>query len=793
MATTDTGFPFKRVFNLKKLIEFWEDATRDESKILAAHASHLHDELEQHPDLLEEELEPEVLNRHPDLVSYLLTPLIPLGGSAKRYATVIPPFKLEPVYSTEAFSELGFEDGCEDNFRISGIPMSAEYFNTGKVVNAYHEILGRLTGERGDWALPFVFTTNSDSAGRRRHFKIEFDTRFVDLKINGKAPELGPDDLTRLADDPMNLSLWTELLPPELFEFHGFVVINAAEVTIPEELSLLKDDLLATGSMSSPEHFDKLESSLRTILDRPDVQLGLLAMERSESGDITGARPVGRSLLMHDKKLPDCQDKSQSFYVRAFKSDEPIIVRDLETCKEACTGFEHRLITTGYRNLVIAPLHFEGQLVGILELASPNANDVNNWNIGRLMQVRSLFASAIHYDQEQREDRLQSVIKRQYTAIHPSVEWRFRDAAQRYIEALSTDARAEVEDVVFEGVYPLYGLSDIRGSSTHRVEAIQADLVSQLELALDVVKAAKEARPLPALDELGFRIENHIRHIKSGLSSGDEVSVLEFLKFEQENRLDHFAAYSEDTRRAVEAYREALDPVLGVVYRLRRDFDQSIQMINDRIAAYLEKEQESAQEMYPHYFERYLTDGVDYNIYLGASMAPGRPFDPIYLRNLRLWQLMMTCGIEWEMRALRPDLPMALETAHLILVQSASLSVRFRDDEKKFDVDGAYNARYEIVKKRIDKATIQGTGERLTEPGSIAVVYSQAKEGSEYRRYFEYLRASGHLAGEVEDVVLEDLPGVSGLRAFKVQVAKASPDTSFEVTPTGEVEPVRAS
>ncbi len=28
-------------------------------------------------------------------------------------------------------------------------------------------------------------------------------------------------------------------------------------------------------------------------------------------------------------------------------------------------------------------------------------------------------------------------------------------------------------------------------------------------------------------------------------------------------------------------------------------------------------------------------------------------------------------------------------------------------DEKRFDVDGAYNARYEIVKKRIDKAYVK--------------------------------------------------------------------------------------
>ena len=56
-------------------------------------------------------------------------------------------------------------------------------------------------------------------------------------------------------------------------------------------------------------------------------------------------------------------------------------------------------------------------------------------------------------------------------------------------------------------------------------------------------------------------------------------------------------------------------------------------------------------------------------------------------------------------------------------------------EEKKFDVDGAYNARYEIIKKRIDKATIKDSSERLTQPGKIAIIYSHEKEVKEYMNY----------------------------------------------------------
>jgi hypothetical protein len=104
-------------------------------------------------------------------------------------------------------------------------------------------------------------------------------------------------------------------------------------------------------------------------------------------------------------------------------------------------------------------------------------------------------------------------------------------------------------------------------------------------------------------------------------------------------------------------------------------------------------------------------------------------------------------------------------------VQSTPLSIRFRPDEKQFDVDGTYNIRYEILKKRIDKAVIKGTAERLTQPGRIAIIYAQAREAGEYREYIEYLRASGYLTDDVEEVELEDLQGIQGLKALRVTVA----------------------
>ncbi|TAK35947.1 MAG: hypothetical protein EPO28_13950 [Saprospiraceae bacterium] len=50
-------------------------------------------------------------------------------------------------------------------------------------------------------------------------------------------------------------------------------------------------------------------------------------------------------------------------------------------------------------------------------------------------------------------------------------------------------------------------------------------------------------------------------------------------------------------------------------------------------------------------------------------------------------------------------------------------------DEKRLDVEGSYNVRYEIIKKRIDKALLKGTQERLTQSPGTSPSYMHASRG----------------------------------------------------------------
>ena len=80
----------------------------------------------------------------------------------------------------------------------------------------------------------------------------------------------------------------------------------------------------------------------------------------------------------------------------------------------------------------------------------------------------------------------------------------------------------------------------------------------------------------------------------------------------------------------------------------------------------------------------------------------------------------------------------------------------------------------EIIKSRLDKSLVKGSGDRLTQPGRIAVAYATPAEGKEIRRHIRFLTAQGKLHDDLEFLDLDDMPDVRGLKAMRVGVDAAA-------------------
>ena len=408
--------------------------------------------------------------------------------------------------------------------------------------------------------------------------------------------------------------------------------------------------------------------------------------------------------------------------------------------------------------------------MGAMEIGSAQPHAFNFITMLKFKEIIPLISVVLQRNVREYDNRIQETIREKFTAIHPAVEWRFVKSAREILLQEQEDKPEDFDPIIFKDVIPIYGQIDLRGSSEKRNEAIRLDMLDHLRSAKNILTEAQKEFPLTILDEMIYTIEKFSDKMSKSIESSDEGGVMEFLKNEMEPVLKLLLEKNVSIKKSIENFIAVLNPDHEMNSIRRRYFEDSLTMVNDLVADILDVEEERIQKLIPHYFEKYKTDGVDYNIYLGQSILEEGVFDPIFIRSARLWQLVNMVKIARETHHLLPSLPTPLETTQLILCYSNPFSIMFRMDEKRFDVAGAYNIRYEIVKKRIDKAHVKNSDERITQPHKIAIVYTQEKEVREYERYFEYLRAKGMITGDVEYLDVEPLQGLTGLKALRIQV-----------------------
>lgn len=166
-------------------------------------------------------------------------------------------------------------------------------------------LLEKWVGVKADLQSAIVLTVHDRDVGLDRHFSLAIDPRFVSVRLVRDLEKPSSEDLARPLAEPANLDLWTEVLPPDAFEFDGMTVITAVDVTPHEVISRLKNDLIEKDSMASPERVDRLQHRIRNLLGCPELSLGLIAFDRRANVEaIEGARAVGKSLLLCDECAP---------------------------------------------------------------------------------------------------------------------------------------------------------------------------------------------------------------------------------------------------------------------------------------------------------------------------------------------------------------------------------------------------------------------------------------------------------------------------------------------------------
>ncbi len=759
--------PFKLEISFKKIYDSFVKYASDDYKTHPFHLSSkvITKEIEKYPILIEGVSDFSILQQHTDIIESILEPLFPQLLQSNEIKAAGIPFSLEFFKYSERFQNILNNAGDDFEFKLKNFSGDLMYIHVCTL------ILDTYYGYKVDIKRPFIFDIPDLKTGIIRHYRAAVNGDFHEITATERAPKITKEDYYTLLDNFDNIALWKEKFPPNSYLFRGFGILNLFDVTVDESIAGIRSELLKTdGDITL-----RLESKFQDFFNIKDLRLGFSIFSMSDNNIDTIKVKNSESLLLPNNDIESI--KSDNYFCsgileNVFQKNEPVAISNVKKYRESQDNkLSKQLRNNAIGSILIIPVMSSNKNdLLLIEIASPRAYELNSINQYKLTDIIPAFKITLDRTGVEYGNILEASIQEKYTSIHPTVKWRFLDAAEKYQRQLShNEDNPKIDTIDFKNVHPLYGQLDIKDSSLTRNNAIKDDLTTQLSLASSILLEACKEEKIPVYEEFIFRIEECLKHVRKGLKAGDEIEILNFLKNDIYPIFDHIKNINPNLETLVSTYTNRLDTNLQVIYEKRKAYENSVDTLNAKLISFIDKKQKEAQRMFPHYFERYKTDGIEYNIYIGQSLVNDKKFNNLYLYNLRLWQLQLMYDMENVALMATKEMTYKLRVASLILVHSNTLDIKYRMDEKQFDVDGAYNIRYEIIKKRIDKAHIKGTKERITVPGKLSIIYSQENDAKEYLKYIKFLKSKG-LFGTIEKLDLEDLQGVSGLKALRVEI-----------------------
>ena len=760
----ETPMILKVGFN--KLLEHYENLAKSNDEFLSANAKRVLKSAEPYPELRAGFSDTQVLKDREKEIRLILQDSFAPILSRNEIKTASVPFHDLIFNSSERFKNIIEIAGGGFELNIKNMPDDHRY------IIACTIILNYCYGYNLNFKRPFYYEI-PDANGVLRYYKILYNADFCEIEATDKAKKITQEDYNQLLDNFDNLALWKEKFPPDSYIFNGFVISNIFDVTEDQSISNIKSSLIGEDKPKDENFIQGFHEIFRSLLGINDIKVGF-SIYNQEEDVFERVYGVGmHSYLLGDMETRKCSDALCGWsYNRLLKENNYFSVSDVDRDFEKSKGKAPHIVNLkkqGIKSAIFAPIANDKGLMGIIEIVSPTPQMLNSINANKLIDVMPFIVSAVERSKNDEENLIEAIIQKECTSIHPSVHWRFAKEAKNFIKDEMEGKEASFKKIAFDNIYPLYGQIDIKGSSEARNKATKEDLTLQLNAVKSVLNKASKIETLPIYEQFIFQINTYQKGLAEHFQVDSEQQISSFFKLDIEPLLKHLYQI-EGLKEDIQEYYDSIDDKVNVLYKHRKDYDDTIAKINAEMASLLDKKQVEAQQMYPHYFERFKTDGVEHNMYIGESITKEASFNQIYLYNLRLWQLQVMCEMENAYYQMQSDFPVSLDVASMILVFSQPLSISFRMDEKQFDVDGTYNARYEIVKKRVDKAFIKGTKERVTQKGKISIVYSQKLDEVEYLSYVKFLQSKHYLDNDIEIVELQDLQAVTGLKAIRVSV-----------------------
>ncbi|HSY62149.1 MAG TPA: GAF domain-containing protein [Cytophaga sp.] len=751
MKTLSVNVPFRYAFSLhwelsfKPYLNFIESQIAESDNVIyKSYLKSIAAILYNNPILLEPIKDWSVLDGVKDLIDLIHINHIPAFGNNHLYAIGTPSSPMNFFSYSDAFKKLIMDEEGTLKLRLLDGFANEEYAR-----RMYQDILHKCYGVTNiakDPSQTLLRLTDS-SEGFKRYFHFITNNQFVHINYSGELPALNPEWVEYANGTIASIKDIDVQLPLDRFGLEGFILFTIKDETITESLNQLSDNVATMHTLSRKDTFIQIKNNTLSLLQKKDLEVGILPLidinKKIFYHKSFNYSSILFKILQKHLSTAALNDFLGRFIDMCTEANEFPIQIFKETLNEVSQELREYLTEEGVKSFSIIPVFHQQDLVGVIELASYATEQVTPDDVRKIESAMPMFAEFIVYQTNKLHEQMESFIMHNYTAIQSVVEWKFNEIAWNTMQKAPN---AKLPDISFKQLTPFYGAIDIKNSSVARQNALRKDSTNHLK---------KVEKILSKYGDTDTTSQEHLAlwkdSIENTFADEQELNLRLFIERASQDLLENYP-----------------DAEVDFLHEEEINYEQSLFSINNALKEILDIQEQKLKKNIPVYFDKFRTDGWEYTIYAGQSLSPDIVITPEMILKVKEWELETMLHMGLIAASLHGKIPYRLETTQLILAHTSPLDIRFRADEHRFDVEGSYSIRYEVIKKRIDKVRIRDTEERLTQPNKIAIVYLYSVEIEVYIQAIQTYVQQGLLMDGIEYLELEDLQGVAGLKAIRV-------------------------
>ncbi|WP_374461210.1 GAF domain-containing protein [Chryseobacterium taeanense] len=705
-----------------------------------------------------------LLEKNEDLIKLLLADLFPTGLTNNEIKAASIPLSNITFNYTERFKAILKDAGKDFEIELRNIDDDEFYvFCCCLIVQSYFKRDIKSS-------MPFYYDI-PNRQGIMKHYKISVNADFTEVYPTKDAKIPSEEVIDTLLENLDDFKLWKKYFPSDSWVLKGFTIVSLVDCTSEVALSDLKSAMIQIDPEDlSPD--ENLIEIFKSYFDVAHLSFGLMLFNKKDQQ--LEKLPIYENVFTNHIldfwiNTLDEETRKKTFNNLNHNS-RPIVVSNIENLDYDIKSMpSFRILRENKINsFMVIPIMKDNELIAMMEFTSPIPNSFNGIKLKKMEFFTDMILFSLNRFSFEKNYQIEAIIQREYTTIHDSVVWKFRNEAEKYFNASLAKKIYTLKQITFKSLTPLFGFSDIRSSSEKRYHLMLEDLNQQIDALHEIFSLINSDS-----EKYMLALEIFENELNNDIKADSEQRFQRLLRDEIHPFLQGKLELkpSSEIKAKIKDYFAKIFIQTNLFYTNRKSLDDSITLVNRKLADVLDEAQIKAQQIFPHYYERFKSDGIEHNLYIGKNIAPDLHFHSKIVHKLRYWQLKTVCNMELDFRNFRKDLPIDLNIASLIFVYNEKIDIRFRMDEKRFDIDGAYNSYYEIIKKRLDKALVKDSTDRITCPGKITIVYFGMENQREYLDYISKLQKKGILKNDIEFLKVEDLQGITGLLALRVSLA----------------------